>query len=743
MADKVQLRGGTAAQWVTANPILSEKEVGIETDTRKFKFGDGSTAWNSLPYVSSDSGPIEWGNIGGDIADQLDLIELLNDKQPIDVDLTDISALNPNDNDILQRKAGAWTNRTPAQLKSDLALSKGDVGLGNVDNTSDVDKPVSTLQASADAAVLASAQSYANGLVVGLWDDRGGFDASVNAYPSSGGSGAAGAILKGDIWTVTVAGTLPTAQVVEVGDVVRALIDTPGNTQGNWSIQQNNIGYTAENSANKSTDVATDQASNVKYPTVKAVYDWVISLGYQVALTAANFGAFIVGLTDKATPVDADTIPISDSAASNVTKKLTWANIKATLKAFFDNLLPYITPEMYGAVGDGVTNDATALTNAIAASASTGKTLRISKTHLVSSQVVIPSGASIRGNGFGAKIITTTNGSIDLFAVQGINIFIEGLTFQGNSTGSQVGISARGNAGLTSYRYDIKIKGCTFFNLSLAGIYTTNIVGNSSGTQHQGGVIVESCNFYSNGTGILFDARGEYSVVTNCKFYQNTTQNVRVNGGNNTFVNCQSSDSPIGLFIGTGTNDGHGSWVGGSINHNTTNVQSVSTANGFMISGAFMWAGNIVLTTTNGIKFHDCSFSTLTISSNTSTRCEFVDCHFQTDPIMSLTSTTLYTRGCVFETGNLVSPFNNTGSATLTFGLIAAQGTSTQTITVTGAAVNDIVTLGIPHASMVTGLQFTWWVSAANTVSVQCYNSTAGGITPTPAAFKAMIIKDR
>ena len=33
-------------------------------------------------------------------------------------------------------------------------------------------------------------RAYAESLVVGLWDDRGNYDASVNAYPSSGGSGA-------------------------------------------------------------------------------------------------------------------------------------------------------------------------------------------------------------------------------------------------------------------------------------------------------------------------------------------------------------------------------------------------------------------------------------------------------------------------------------------------------------------------------------------------------------------------
>ena len=45
-----------------------------------------------------------------------------------------------------------------------------------------------------------------------------------------------------------------------------------------------------------------------------------------------------VAATAKTTPVDADVMPLADSAASNVLKKVTWANIKATLKAYFDTL---------------------------------------------------------------------------------------------------------------------------------------------------------------------------------------------------------------------------------------------------------------------------------------------------------------------------------------------------------------------------------------------------------------------
>lgn len=58
----------------------------------------------------------------------------------------------------------------------------------------------------------------------------------------------------------------------------------------------------------------------------------------QDALTATNFGSFSNGLTAKTTPVDADSMNLVDSAAANVEKKVTWANIKATLKTYFDTL---------------------------------------------------------------------------------------------------------------------------------------------------------------------------------------------------------------------------------------------------------------------------------------------------------------------------------------------------------------------------------------------------------------------
>lgn len=50
MSVTIQLRGGTAAQWTTADPVLAIRELGLETDTLAYKIGDGTSAWTALAY---------------------------------------------------------------------------------------------------------------------------------------------------------------------------------------------------------------------------------------------------------------------------------------------------------------------------------------------------------------------------------------------------------------------------------------------------------------------------------------------------------------------------------------------------------------------------------------------------------------------------------------------------------------------------------------------------------------------
>lgn len=105
--------------------------------------------------------------------------------------------------------------------KSFQTLDKSAVGLGNVDNTSDANKPVSTAQATADGVVLSSAQSYADGKVI---------DSIANA---------------------------DTTHAPSRNAVFDAL-----------ALKQDSLGFTPEDSANKQSDLT---ASATKYPTVNAV----------------------------------------------------------------------------------------------------------------------------------------------------------------------------------------------------------------------------------------------------------------------------------------------------------------------------------------------------------------------------------------------------------------------------------------------------------------------------------------
>lgn len=56
------IRNNTAANFTSTNPVLLSGEMGMERDTRKFKFGDGATAWNALPYASANPAVIKTTN---------------------------------------------------------------------------------------------------------------------------------------------------------------------------------------------------------------------------------------------------------------------------------------------------------------------------------------------------------------------------------------------------------------------------------------------------------------------------------------------------------------------------------------------------------------------------------------------------------------------------------------------------------------------------------------------------------
>lgn len=139
MAQIIQLRRGSYEKWAINDPILKDWELWIETDTKKIKIWNGiskrselqyATSWESTAYTAWNNIIIDnwvisatniWGDIEWIIEDQEDLQNILNSKT--------------NEVDFLQH-----ANDTSNPHNT----TKSQVGLWNVDNTSDLDKPIST-----------------------------------------------------------------------------------------------------------------------------------------------------------------------------------------------------------------------------------------------------------------------------------------------------------------------------------------------------------------------------------------------------------------------------------------------------------------------------------------------------------------------------------------------------------------------------------------------------------------------
>lgn len=152
----IRVRRGTAAEWTAANPTLAIGEPGFETDTLKIKYGNGSTQWTSLAYAASGGGGGAITSVNGHTG-----VVVLN---ATDVGAVDSSTFTEQLQDAVSTTLVGGTgltvsyNDTSGQITLTPAVSsvagrtglvtltKTDVGLNNVDNTSDVNKPISTAQ---------------------------------------------------------------------------------------------------------------------------------------------------------------------------------------------------------------------------------------------------------------------------------------------------------------------------------------------------------------------------------------------------------------------------------------------------------------------------------------------------------------------------------------------------------------------------------------------------------------------
>lgn len=383
----IKLRRGTATQWSGTNPILAEGEIGLETNTRKFKVGDGVTAWNSLTYwggsgsgassfvdlldvpnsytgqggkgvrVKADASGLEFYSLAiaaGDLPSGIDAAKIADGS----VSNAEFQRLNGVTSDIqtqfagkvpysgatqnvdlgeYELKAGQITldttpTGTPAVATTqwndtngttETTLKGGSVILKNgVDLVARVVNKVSPSTTLTKAAYQAVKISGAQGqrLAIGLAqanNDANSADTLGLVIETIASNQEGFIITMGQISGVNTTGSLQ-GETWADGDVLYLSPTTAGAIT--------NIKPTAPNHTIIIGYVEYSHAVNGKIY-VKIMNGWELGELHDVDLTES-----------KTTPVDTDNLFLQDSADSSIWKLLSWANLKARLKTYFDTL---------------------------------------------------------------------------------------------------------------------------------------------------------------------------------------------------------------------------------------------------------------------------------------------------------------------------------------------------------------------------------------------------------------------
>lgn len=287
MNDVIQIRRDTLSNWTTVNPVLAEGEIGLilngsTSEVEVFKIGDGTTAFSSLQTQAGTP-----------------------------KNLTEIT--DPAGNDLLM----VYRNGTGLVSAKVSNLPSG--GSGN--------------------------------LPVGVQGDILYHDGTDWTVLNAG--------VNGQVLYTRGAGANPRWSSIANLTTFLALSDTPSSYTGQAlkGVRVNALESQLEFYTTSSG--GTDELLKISSNDTTADYleSKLLGTSNKITLTVNNEGANetvtinigsnvfdftakgqIIALTEKTTSVDADVFLLEDTADTNAKKKITWANIKATLKTYFDTL---------------------------------------------------------------------------------------------------------------------------------------------------------------------------------------------------------------------------------------------------------------------------------------------------------------------------------------------------------------------------------------------------------------------